>query len=124
MPAMFLATVNKAKQLLCLTYSGRVRAEDLRRGREDATKLLDELKPGFRVLADFERMDRMDTAAAQELGKMMEEADKRGVELIVRLVTDPSKDIGFNILAMFHYKRMVEVVTCATMEEAAQALGL
>lgn len=119
-----MATSNKANKLLVLTYIGHVRTEELRRGRESASKLLAELPAGFRVLADFERMDQMDTAAAQELGKMMEEADERGVEMIVRVIPDPSKDIGLNILAMFHYKRQLPMVTCKTMEEAAKTLGL
>jgi hypothetical protein len=124
MPDMFLLTTNEAKKLLYLTYIGHVRAEDMRRGREGGDKLLADLKPGFRVLADFTRMERMDTDATLEVGKMMEDADKWGVEMIVRVVPDPSKDIGFNILAMFHYKRKVQVMTCETMEQAAKALGL
>lgn len=121
---MFLATTNKSDKLLYLTYIGYVRTEELRRGRETASELLNDLPPGFRVLADFERLDRMDTAAAQELGKLMEEADRRGVETIVRVIPDPSKDIGLNILAMFHYKRQLPMVTCKTMAEAAKTLGL
>jgi anti-anti-sigma regulatory factor len=121
---VFLATTNKANKLLVLTYIGHVRTEELRRGRESARLLLADLKPGFRILADFERMDRMDTSAAQELGKMMEEADEKGVETIVRVIPHPSQDIGLNILAMFHYKRQLQMVTCKTMEEAAKVLGL
>jgi hypothetical protein len=121
---VFLLTTNTERKLLYLTYIGHVRAEDMRRGREGGDKLLAELKPGFRVLADFSRMDQMDTDATSEVGRMMEDAEKWGVELIVRVIPDPSKDIGFNILAMFHYKRQVQMVTCKTMEEAAKTLGL
>jgi hypothetical protein len=121
---MFLATTNKPDKLLYLTYIGHVRTEELRRGRENATELLADLPAGFRIIADYERMDRMDTEAAQELGKLMEEADRRGVETIVRVIPDPSKDIGLNILAMFHYKRQLPMVTCKTMAEAAKTLGL
>ena len=121
---MFLATTNKTKQLLLLTYIGHVRAEELRRGREEASVVMADLAPGFRVLANFVEMDSMDTDTAPEIGKLMEDAEKRGVEMIVRVIPDPSKDIGLNILAGFHYKRPVETVTCETMEEGVKALGL
>jgi hypothetical protein len=121
---MFLATANKAKQLILLTYIGHVGAEEVRRGREEASVVMADLTPGFRVLADFGRLESMDKDSAPEIGKLMEDAEKRGVALIVRVFPDPSKDIGLNILAGFHYKRPVPTVTCATMEEGVKALGL
>lgn len=121
---MFLATTNKAKRLVCLTYLGQVRAEEIKAGREETLTLLEDLGPGFRVLADFERLESMGPETAAEVGRLMEMADAKGVALIVRVVPDPSKDIGLNILAQFHYKRRVETVTCATMEEAARVLGI
>jgi len=45
-----------------------------------------------------------------------------GVELVVRVIPDPHKDIGFNILSLFHYRRRVRIVTCPTLEEAMKAL--
>jgi hypothetical protein len=121
---MFLATVNKTQRLLLLSYLGHVGAEELKRGRAEATAVLGDLQPGFRVLADFERLDSMDPDSAAEIGKLMELADQRGVGLIVRVIPDPSKDIGLNILARFHYKQRVPTVTCETMAEAAQALEI
>jgi anti-anti-sigma regulatory factor len=121
---MFLATTNKARRLLLLSYIGHVRAEEVRRGREEVSAVMADLTPGFRVLANFDEMDSMDTDTAPEIGKLMEDAERRGVEMIVRVIPDRSKDIGLNILASFHYKRPVETVTCETMEEGVKALGL
>jgi hypothetical protein len=121
---MFLATTNKAKRLLCLDYIGRVTVEDLRTAVKEAAELLTDLKPGFRVLADFTRMESMEDGTAAEIGMMMEQADKQGVKTVVRVISDPSKDIGLNILQFFHYKRQLEVVTCESMEDAAKALGI
>jgi hypothetical protein len=121
---MFLATANKNQRLLLLTYIGHVGPEDLKRGRAEAAAVLDDLQPGFRILADFERLDAMDPDSATEIGKLMELADQREVGMIVRVIPDPSKDIGLNILARFHYKQSVPTVTCETMAEAAQALEL
>jgi hypothetical protein len=121
---MFLATTNKAKRLLLLSYIGHVRAEELRQGLEEASAVMVDLSPGFRVLADFGKMDSMDTDAAPEIGKLMEDVEKRGVAMVVRVIPDPTKDIGMNILASIHYKRPVEMVTCETMVEAVRVLGI
>jgi hypothetical protein len=121
---MFLVATNKAKKLLYLSYIGHVRAEELRRGREEASALLADLPAGFRILADFGRLDVMDTNSAPEIGKLMEEGEKNGVGMIVRVIPNPSKDIGLNILTLLHYKKRVQVVTCQTMEEAQRALEI
>jgi hypothetical protein len=121
---MFLATVNKTQRLLSLAYIGRVRAEELRQALVESGALLDELPRGFRVLADLDRLESMEPACAAELGKMMELCDARGVGMVVRVISNPQKDIGLNILAFFHYRNQLSVVTCESMEEAAKALGI
>jgi hypothetical protein len=50
--------------------------------------------------------------------------DQKGVALVVRVVPDPTKDIGFNILSLFHYPHRPPAVTCKTMVEAARLLSL
>jgi len=42
----------------------------------------------------------------------------------VRVIPDSNKDIGLNILSLFHYRHQPQVVTCKNMAEAARALGL
>lgn len=121
---MFLATTNKVKQLLYLSYIGNVAAEDLRRSYEDLPVLLADLSADFRILADLSRLDSMDADCVAEIGRMMELLEKHGVGLVVRLIPDPSKDIGFNIIAAFHYKNRPRQATCDTMLEAAKMLSL
>jgi len=121
---MFLATSNKAKQLLHMSYIGRVGPEELQRGEEDTKRLLAEMSPGFRVLADLERLEFMDVACATEIGRMMEHMDQLGIGMVVRVIPDPNKDIGLNILTAFHYRRRPRVVTCENMIEAQKLLSL
>ena len=54
----------------------------------------------------------------------MELLDRNGVELVVRVIPDSTKDIGLNILMIFHYKKQPRVVTCSKMTEAARILSL
>lgn len=121
---MFLVTSNKPRQLLHLNYIGHVTPEELRRSAEDIQSLIAELKPGFRVLADFGRLDSMDLACTTEIGRMMELMDRSGVGQLVRLIPDPRKDIGLDILTLFHYRRQPRVVTCKSMPEALKKLSI
>lgn len=122
---MFLATVDKKKRLLYLVYVGQVMAQELRKAREEFDELVGEIPTGsLRVLADFGRLGSMDAECVAELGKLMELCDVKGVEIVVRVVPDSSKDVGLNILAAFHYRTPLQTVTCQSMEEAAKALGI
>ena len=121
---MFLATSNKVKQLICLNYIRRVTPEELQRGSEDIRALVADLKPGFRLLADFGRLESMDVACAPEIGRMMEWIDQGGVGLVVRVIPDASKDIGMDILAIFHYRHHPSLVTCKSLVEAFKKLSL
>jgi hypothetical protein len=121
---MFLVALNKPRQLLHLSYIQHVTPEELRRGYEDAKAMAADLSPGFRLLADFGRLDSMDLACRMELGRLMELADQSGVGLLVRVIPDPTKDIGLDILALFHYRKRPRMVTCKNMVEAAEKLLL
>jgi hypothetical protein len=121
---MLLVTLNKSKRLLYVSYIGQVRVEDFQHSREDITSQLGELSPGFRLLADFSRLESMGLDCAPELGRVMDLIGEAGVGLVVRVIPDPGKDIGMNILTIFHYPHRPQIVTCENMTEAARALAL
>lgn len=121
---MILVTTNQAKQLLYVSYIERVDQTDLERARREIEALIPELRPGFRLLTDLSRLEAMDVAGAPELGKLMESIDQSGVSLVVRVIPDPKKDIGLNILTLFHYRTRPQVISCERMSQAAAHLGL
>ncbi|MGB7768000.1 MAG: hypothetical protein WBN22_04000 [Verrucomicrobiia bacterium] len=120
---MLLITSNKPKRLLHISYLGRVRPEEFERGREDLATQLAEMSPGFRLLADFSDLESMGLDCEPWLGRMMELIGRAGVGLVVRIIPDPSKDIGMNILTVFHYPHRPRVVTCKSPIAAAKELG-
>jgi hypothetical protein len=121
---MFLVTTNKAKGLLHVSYIGHVTVAELRRNRSDVVALLAEMPAGFKALVDLGRLDSMDTDCVEELGKIMELFDQHGLKQVARVIPDSSKDIGFNILARFHYHHNLRITNCKTMVEAAKLLSL
>jgi hypothetical protein len=119
---VFLVTSNKARQLLYSSYIRRVRADEVRAGREETRALIHELRPGFCSLVDLTQFESLDEGALPELTKIMDLLAESGVGTVVRVIPDPSKDIGLKILSMFHYPRDLKVFTCESMTEAAKYL--
>jgi len=121
---MLLVTSNKSRQLLYVSYSGQVGVEEIQNSFADLKTQLGELSSGFRLLADFSRLESMGLDCVLALGRMMDLIGEAGVDLVVRVIPDPGKDIGMNILTLFHYPHRPRIVICKDMNEAARALAL
>jgi len=121
---MLLVTSSPSEQLLYVSFIGTVRPEDFQSGREQVSAHLAGLSRGFHYLVDLTHLEFMGLECMAELGRMMELIGHAGVGLLVRVIPDPSKDIGMNILTIFHYPHQLQVVTCQNLIEAVQALGL
>ena len=119
---MFLATSNKAMGFLHMSYIGRVRASDLRHAHNDVLALLTELPAGFKLLVDLGRLESMDTDCVEVIGKIMEILDRHGLKQVVRVIPDPTKDIGLNNLSRFHHSHNLQITNCKTMSEAVKLL--
>jgi len=81
-----------------------------------------EITPGFRVLTDFRWLERMDPAAAAPLAEIMDALAEKNVAAVVRVIPDPHKDIGLNILSQFHYGPQIKVASFESLAEALSAL--
>jgi hypothetical protein len=119
---MIQAEADKSKNLLRVTYAKRVGPSETKRAVETLQRLLADLLPGFRLLTDLSGLEEMDLACVPDMKKMMDVCNKKGAERVVRVIPDPHKDIGFNILSLFHYRRGVRIITCQTLEEGLKAL--
>jgi hypothetical protein len=120
---MFQIELDKSKNLLHFVYSQHVTSEEMARWRAQLCKLLSDVQPGFKVLTDMRSLDWMDLDCAPDIEWSMEALDEAGIAKVVRIIPDPRKDIGFNIMSHFHYRAHVSFVTCDTMEEALRALA-
>jgi hypothetical protein len=115
---------NKSKQLLRISYVGHVQRRDFHDNFADLKARLAELSPGFRLLTDLDQLESIHTDCLPDMGHMMDLIGQAGVGSVVRIIPDPTKDMGMNILSRFHYPANLQIVTCQSSVEAFQRLGL
>ncbi len=120
---MFLVETNKAKRLLHLSFIGHVLLSELQQSRDEVAQLLAELPADFILLTDLSHLESMDIACEEEIARIMELCDQKGIGLVTRVIPQPQRDIGFNILTAFHYKRRISVSTCQSLEEAVRVIN-
>jgi len=120
---MFETGFDKTKNLLRMTFCGHVTADEVKQGTDELAGHLVELESGFRLLTDLTGLEVMDTECVPYIRNSMDILNKKGIAMVVRVIPDPKKDIGFKILSLFHYGHNVQIVTCETLEEANKALA-
>ena len=114
--------VDEPKRLLVIRYRGVVEAEETEKGLEQIRNGLTKLQSGFRLLADLSELQSMDVACAPFIEKAMDMCNKKGASMVVRVIPDPHRDIGLQIMSIFHYRGDVQILTCETLAQAEEAL--
>jgi hypothetical protein len=120
---MFSVELDRTKRLLVISTAGRVSAAEMKQSAERVRELLSDVEPGFRALTDFRWLDFMETGAATHIADVMDTLAAKKVSTVVRVVPDPRKDIGLNILSQFRYGAEIHVVTFETLADALQSLS-
>src|SRR5438067_4741518 len=120
---MYALELDRSKRLLVISAAQRVTAEEANRAAQRIRELLQDVAPGFHVLADFRWLESMDSAAARHIAEMMDALAEKNVASVTRVMPDPHKDIGLNILSQFHYGPDVNITTFETLADAVQSIA-
>ena len=120
---MYAIEADAAKTLIVISALGDVTAEEVREAARQVREIVQDFAPGFCVLTDFRWLQKMDPAAATHVGKIMDAVAEKQVGSVLRVIPDPQKDIGFNILSQFHYGSKVSVRTFATLADAVAVMA-
>ena len=120
---MYALELDRSKRLLVISAAQRVTAEEANRAAQRIRELLQDVAPGFHVLADFRWLESMDSAAARNIAEMMDALAEKNVASVTRVMPDPHKDIGLNILSQFHYGANVKIATFETLADALQNIA-
>jgi len=121
---MYAVELDQSKRLLVISALQRVTAQQVKAVAQRVRELLQAVAPGFRVLVDFRWLDSMDSAAAPYLAEIMDTLTERGVSSVARVLSDPHKDIGLNILSQFHYGPDIPIRTFDTLADALQSIAM
>lgn len=119
---MYALEIDEPRNLLAIRYRGLVRPDETARGVEEMRTALAKLQRGFRLLADLTALESMDVACAPHIEKAMDLCNEKGASIVVRVIPDPTRDIGLQIMSVFHYDGRVRIVTCETLAEAEEIL--
>jgi anti-anti-sigma regulatory factor len=119
---VYSVELDRSKRLLVISALQRVTAEQVKVGAQQMRELLRDVAPGFRLLADFRWLESMDSAAAHHVAATMDTLTEKGVASVTRVMPDPRKDIGLNILSQFHYSPKIPIATFETFADALQSL--
>ena len=120
---MFSIEASDAKRLIKISWSGQVHLDEMRRCAEEIGVAASKMRPGFRILADMTDLESMDFAGAPYIGSVMDLCVTKQVEHVVRVIPDPHKDIGLNIMSHFHYGSKVRVTVCENLDDAIRRLA-
>ncbi len=119
---MYSVELDRSKRLLVINALQRVTGEQAKQAVQRVRELLHDVAPGFRVLADFRWLDSMDSGAARHVAEIMDAFAEKGVASVTRVMPDPHKDIGLNILSQFHYGPEIKIATFETLADALQSM--
>jgi len=122
-PQAFRVEVDKERNLLLISYRGRISQNDVERCAEEVGHALTKLDFDFGLLVDFSKLEEMDLSCASAVAKIMDLCDEAGVAIVVRVIPKPKQDIGLQIMSLFHYGNDVWIKTCTSMDEALRILG-
>src|SRR5213076_2141539 len=121
---MYAVELDRSKRVLVISGVQRVTAEQAKLAARRVRELLQDVAPGFRVLADFRWLESMDSAAARHIAEIMDALADKEVVSVTRVMPDPHKDIGLNILSQFHYGPHVQIATFETLADALQNIAV
>jgi hypothetical protein len=120
---MFVVETDTTKQLLVLSVAGTITVDEAKETVGRVVERVREMAPGFIALIDFRWLESMSTSAAPFVAQIMDAFAAQKVSAVVRVMPDPHRDIGLNILSQFHYGPDVRLMTFETLADAIQALA-
>lgn len=115
---MYAVELDQSKRFLVISATQKVTAQEANMALQRVREMLHDVAAGFHVLADFRGLESMDPAAARHIAKIMDALAEKNVASVTRVMPDPHKDIGLNILSQFHYGANVKIATFETLADA------
>jgi hypothetical protein len=120
---MYSIEADKSKRLIVISAVGHVTEEEVKQAARQVREVVKDIAPGFRVLSDFRWLASMQASASRYVAEIMDAVSAKKVGLVARVIPDPRKDIGLNILSQFHYGPDIQTANFETLADALQSLA-
>ena len=115
---------DKQYKALVFEFEGRITLADEAPLMAQLKEILPAKCRSFTILTDISNVESWEPGIQQAVKRIMDFLNAQGVHKIIRVVPDQRKDIGFNIMSIFHYAPEVKVLTVPSREEAFARLGV
>jgi hypothetical protein len=122
--AMIRPDIYHKENVLHLSFSDRVQLYHFEELKPRLPAVFRCLRPDFTLLTDLSGVEEIDIACCKPIGELMEQVVDAGVGQVMRVVPDPRKDIGLNILAAFHYPKTLRIKIYNNLNQAMEELGI
>jgi hypothetical protein len=110
-----------SSEVLCTHYRSHVTGADMQSAVSRVESLIARTRSNFTGVADMSEMELMDLDCAPYLARIMEQCRAHGIGKVMRVIPDPKKDIGVNILCIVHYRGKVPIATYETKEGGSES---
>lgn len=120
---MISVELNRSGRLLIISAVGHVLAEEVKQTAGQVRELLQQVTPGLHALTDFRWLESIHPSAAPYITEIMGTLAQHHVASIIRIIPDPGKDIGLEMLAQFRYSAELPISTVETLVEALDSLA-
>ena len=114
---MIKASYDARHNAVVIEFKGAVNKAQAERSVLDVEKAVPKRQKGFTVITDLSGLQKMDLSVKDAITRSMDLLNARGAQRVIRIIPDSSKDIGFNILSVFHYSKGVKILTLESWRE-------
>jgi len=120
---MFYVAADKSKQLLTMSFSLLVNSDEMKSCLDKTERSLADMKPGFRLLTDLSNLESMEAACTDSIVQIMDLCSTRGVGAVFTVIPDPTKDLGYTVMSLFHFSRDIRTMTFENLADAMRSLA-
>lgn len=111
-----------SRNRLLLAFVGTITPKEMEIYVSHIERALASLHPGFSLMSDFTALTKMELSCVPLLERTMDSMKTHGIGLVVRIIPDQSKDIGMNIMSLFHYPHGLKIITTPDRNQGLKLL--
>ena len=108
------------QKFIRLRYQGIVLADHIEAVLPRLEESISRVGPGFVLVTDLTGLESMHLDCVPHVTRIMDLCLGAGMAKVIRIIPDPAKDIGLNLLSLVHYRGRVPTVTFGSREEATR----